>query len=88
MWETVWEFTGHCNEREDGQHILAGMVSTSVAQACKMEKKEPKDEQMNTSAPGQSMSCHSLYINRIMRLRCCSHQDRGTRECIASLHGR
>ena len=38
----------------------------SVAQACKMEKKEPKDEEMNASAPGQTM--HSLYINRIMRL--------------------
>ena len=39
MWATACEFTGHCNQREDGQHILAGVVSTSVAQACKTEKK-------------------------------------------------
>ena len=68
MWETACDFTGHCNQPEDGQHILAGVVSTSVAQACKMEKKEQKDEQMNASALGQTMSCHSFYINRIMRL--------------------
>ena len=24
MWATACEFTGHCNQREDGQHILAG----------------------------------------------------------------
>ena len=29
MWATACEFTGHCNQREDGQHILAGVVSTS-----------------------------------------------------------
>ena len=65
---TACEFPGHRNQREDGQHILAGVVSTSVAQACKMEKKEPKDEQTNASTPGQTISCHSLYINGIMRL--------------------
>ena len=68
MWATVCEFTGHSNQREDGQNILAGVVSLSVAQGCKMEKKEQKDEQMIASARGQTMSCHSLYINRIMRL--------------------
>ena len=68
MWATVCEFTGHSNQREDGQNILVGVVSLSVAQGCKMEKKERKDEQMIASARGQTMSCHSLYINRIMRL--------------------
>ena len=29
MRATACEFTGHCNKREDGQHILAGVVSTS-----------------------------------------------------------
>ena len=88
MWATACESTGHSNQREDDQHILAGVVSTAVAQACKMEKKEQKDEQMNVSAPGQTMSCHSLYINRITRLSmpddAASHQDRGTREIISS----
>ena len=50
-WSTACEFMGHSNQREDGQHILAGVISTSVAQACKAEKKEQKDVQMNARAP-------------------------------------
>ena len=63
---------------------LAGVVSTSVAQACKMEKKEQKDEQTIASAPDQNHVTPFLvhqrdYVPEHAR-RCCSHQDRGTRE--------
>ena len=76
MWATACEFTGHCNQREDGQHILAGVVSTSVAQACKMEKKEPKQCTINTKQKSYNYrSCHFGFWTHAVCVGACSFDD-------------